>query len=188
MQPPWNDLLAEPLPRDHVVQLYRDDRILVEAVALFAGAGIGKSEAVLLVAAADHIDAVERHLAAKGYDVQDLKAWGQLRTIDAASLLAQFMVDDLPDPTLFRAVLGERIDDVRAAGYRKVRVYGEMVNLLWRLDPMAAGRLEELWNELIQARSISLFCAYELGPDAPALPRHLRAAHSHVIPLDASVE
>jgi len=34
IQAPWKDLLVEHLAREHVVQLYRDERNLVEAVAL----------------------------------------------------------------------------------------------------------------------------------------------------------
>ena len=44
IQPPWKDLLLQPLARDHVVQLYRDERFLVEAVALFTGIALGKGE------------------------------------------------------------------------------------------------------------------------------------------------
>ena len=38
---PWNDRLAEPLSREHLVQLYRAEAALVEAVSLYAGRGLG---------------------------------------------------------------------------------------------------------------------------------------------------
>jgi hypothetical protein len=182
---PWHDFLAEPLPRDHVVQLYDDERVLVEAVALYAGAGIGKFEAAVIVATPAHLSAIELRLAAKGFIVEDLKSWGQLTVIDAASLLARFMIDDTPDPVLFSTAVGEVLDGLRASGYRKVRVYGEMVNLLWRHNVAAAARLEELWNDLIRSRGISLLCAYQIDPDAANFPPQLTAPHSHLIPLDA---
>jgi hypothetical protein len=67
-------------------------------------------------------------------------------------------------------------------------VYGEMVNLLWRQNLRAAHRLEVLWNEVIQAHSISLFCAYHVDGDegeSRLFPSDLRAAHSHLIPVEA---
>jgi hypothetical protein len=62
-----------------------------------------------------------------------------------------------------------------------------MVNLLWRASLGAAVRLEELWNELVRERDVSLFCAYWLE-DAEAearFPRDLREAHAHVVPVTA---
>src|SRR6266545_5520164 len=106
IQPPWRDLLVEPLAKDHVVQLYRDERYLVEAVALLAGLGIGKGDAVILLATAPHLRAVEEHLGGQGFAVDDVTQWGQLMMLDASELLSRFMVDGLPDPTLFNAVIG----------------------------------------------------------------------------------
>lgn len=185
---PWNDRLAEPLARDHMVQLYRDERFLVEAVALFAGRGLGKGEAVVLVATAAHLAAVEDRLRRDGFDLEDLKAWGQLAVLDASDLLSCFMRDSWPDRALFTAAVTEVIGAARRRKYRKVRVYGEMVNLLWRDNLPAARRLEELWNEVIQAHAVSLFCAYHLDrghEEEGPFPSDLRALHSHLIPIEA---
>ena len=51
---PWRGLIAEPMARDHFVQVYRDERVLIEAISLFAGAALGRNEAVILVATAGH--------------------------------------------------------------------------------------------------------------------------------------
>jgi len=186
---PWNDRLAEPLAKEHFVQLYRDDRCLVEAVALFAGRGLGKGEAIILVATPEHGAAIEGRLRRDGFEVDDLQQWRQLTQIDAAELLSRFMVDGLPDRVLFKRVVGELIQAVKAAGgYERVRVYGEMVNLLWNDNLPAAVLLEQLWNELIDAQGISLFCGYCL-PSTPeaerSFPSHLRALHSHLVPVEA---
>jgi hypothetical protein len=189
IQPPWKDLLVQPLARDHVVQLYRDERFLIEAVALFTGIALGKGESVLLVATPLHLRGIEHRLESNGFCVDDVKQWGQLTVSDAAETLSGFMVQELPDSLLFKTIIGSSIQ--KAAGCSRtgrVRVYGEMVNLLWRQNLAAAQRLEVLWNEVIQAHSISLFCAYHLDGDAaetPAFPSDLRAAHSHLIPVEA---
>jgi DcmR-like sensory protein len=186
---PWNDRLAEPLTKEHFVQLYQDDRCLVEAIALYGGRGLGKGDAVIIVATPEHRTAVEGRLRRDGFEVDDLLQWRQLTLIDAADLLSQFMVGGLPDPATFKRVVGDRLQSTRAAGgFRSVRVYGEMVNLLWTDNLPAATKLELLWNELIEAHCISLFCAYAIPsiPDAErGFPPHLRALHSHVVPLGA---
>jgi hypothetical protein len=70
---PWRDKIAEPMARDHFVQVYRDERVLIEAVSLFAGAALGCNEAVVLVATRAHGDAVEESLARDGFDIPTLK-------------------------------------------------------------------------------------------------------------------
>jgi MEDS: MEthanogen/methylotroph, DcmR Sensory domain len=186
---PWNDRLAEPLSREHFVQLYRDDRCLVEAVALFAGRGLGKGDAVIVVATPEHRAAIEGRLRRDRFEVDDLVQWRQLTLIDAAELLSQFMAGGLPDPGAFKRIVGDLIESIRAAGgYRRVRVYGEMVNLLWNGNLPAATRLEQLWNELIEVKGIALFCAYAIPSTLDAdggFPAELRALHSHIVPVRA---
>jgi hypothetical protein len=191
IQAPWKDLLVEPLTRDHIVQLYREERSLVDAVSLFAGLGIGKGDGVVLVATPDHLRAFEHRLRQSGCDVEDVEQWGQLMVLDASELLSRFMAASGPDPARFRSTIAGVVDRARAASRRgNVRVYGEMVNLLWKKDLATAMCLELLWNEAIQTHSISLFCAYGLDGEAPAdreFPVALRAAHSHLIPIEAWV-
>jgi hypothetical protein len=187
---PWRDLIAEPVTRDHYVQVYRDERVLVEAVSLYAGAALGRSEAVLLVATAEHGQAVEESLARDGYDVAMLKGWGQLKVLDAEEVLSRFMVDGSPDEQRFKSVIRDLVGSVRASGrFRDVRVYGEMVNLLWSQNLPAAHRLEELWNDVIEEHSLSLFCAYCLdggGQTERVFPPDLRALHTHFIPVEGA--
>jgi hypothetical protein len=77
---------------------------------------------------------------------------------------------------------------VRADGrYGRIRVYGEMVNLLWRHDHPATHRLEELWNDTIARLGLSLLCGYQVdGRRERAIPSDLQALHSHLIPLEAA--
>ncbi len=189
MQPPWKDLLVEPLARDHIVQLYREERFLIEAVALFTSIALGKGEAVVLVATSAHVEGIQRRLEANGFSIEDVKQWGQLTVRDAADTLAGFMVNDMPDPVLFKTMIGTALQKA-ATGSRngRLRVYGEMVNLLWRRNLAAAARLETLWNDVIASHSISLFCAYHVDGgegNRRHFPSDLRAAHSHLIPVEA---
>jgi hypothetical protein len=179
---PWRDLLAEPIRGDHLVQVYEDDEAVVDAISLYAEAALGRREGVLLVVTPEHREAIEARLEADGIDVATVLEWGQLVFHDAQQTLDRFMIDGAPDRALFRLVVGDALDGVRATSRsRTVRVYGEMVNLLWTHNQPAAERLEEHWNELIEEQRISLFCAYAVA--GRALPSTLRDKHTHCIPL-----
>jgi len=189
IQAPWKDVLVEPAASDHLLQLYRDERSLIEAVALYAGAGLGRGEAVILIATPSHLRAFGRRLEDQGFDVAELQLWGQLVVAEAGELLASLMADGAPDRNRFAHGVGGLIQKARGNGrYPKVRAYGEMVNLIWRDDTSATACLEELWNELIKTHRVALFCSYcvEGSADAERFPGELRALHSHVIPLAAS--
>jgi hypothetical protein len=101
--------------------------------------------------------------------------------------MSTFMVDGNPDPKLFKAGVRALIEQVsrdeRTGRNREVRLFGEMVSLLWPSNSEAAERLEELGNEVIEEYSIPILCAYSLnGPGRSQLPESLIKAHSHSIP------
>ena len=74
--------------------------------------------------------------------------------------MQRFLVDGEPDPREFERVVGGLIREAAAAG-RPVRVYGEMVALLWDAGHVnAAIALEDLWNRLARELPFSLLCAY----------------------------
>ena len=91
------------------------------------------------------------------------------------------MAADLPDEKAFKAIVGGIIGHAGAAATAgKVRVFGEMVSLLWKTNLPAALRLEELWNEIIETHSIALMCTYDLGATTrDDFPPALNAVHSH---------
>lgn len=79
---------------------------------------------------------------------------------NAESLLEEFIVDGKLDRDRFHFIIGRLIESSVNTG-KNVRVYGDMVATLWeRGDEDAAMELEELWNDLIDSYSFSLYCAY----------------------------
>jgi MEDS: MEthanogen/methylotroph, DcmR Sensory domain len=70
------------------------------------------------------------------------------------------MVQNWPDEERFSKFVETLI--LRAAvNDRRVRVFGEMVALLWARGQAAATvRLEHLWEQFCNSQSFSLFCAY----------------------------
>jgi hypothetical protein len=167
------------------VYSYTDETQLADAVCLFAGAGLKKGEAVLLVLSGPHYDPVRRRLEREGFDLAELEATGQLLCENAQNLLTGFMVDGIIDEHKFKTKIDRMIEKAKlGSGTRKhglVRVFGEMVDLIWKPNPKATERLEELWNEVISIHSVPLLCAYSLSGTPDALPNPLLSCHSHAL-------
>jgi hypothetical protein len=177
-------ILANP-HHGHIVYPYTDDPSLVEAVGFYTSSGLDREGAVILIATEAHRSAIKRYLKSDG-NVDVLEASGQLSFLDAAELMSTFMVDGIPDPTLFKAGIRTLIErasrDERTGRSREVRLFGEMVSLLWPTNRAAAERLEELGNEVIEEYSIPILCGYSLnGPGRSHLSESLLKAHSHTI-------
>ena len=184
MNPSGIETLTNPHPCGHIVYPYTNESQVAEAVCLFAGAGLRKGEAVLLVMTADHHKPVRERLKDEGFDLQHLEATGQLVCVDAKTLLESFMLDGIIDDLRFVTTIGAMIQKAKASGgkRRSVRAFGEMVDLIWTSRPTATQHLEELWNQVIEAHSVPLLCAYSLGGSRPAeLSESLMACHSHTV-------
>jgi hypothetical protein len=152
-----------PIARQHLCQLYDQDAVLVDAMAGFLAPGIGRREAVIVIATPDHIAALDRRLAATG-GLLSARASGRYLTLDAEATLAAFMVGGAPDRSRFIEAVGAPVADaLRRHG--SVRAFGEMVSLLWqRGETDAAIALEELWNELMGTHPVALLCGYAARP------------------------
>ena len=180
------EILSNPQPRAHIVYSYTDEAQMAEAVCLFASTGLRKVEAVLLVLSEAHYEPVRRCLARQGFDLEHLEATGHLICENAQNLLGSFMFDGIIDEHRFKTTIGGMIEKAKGGNGkgapRPVRVFGEMVDLIWTSDPKATQRLEELWNQVIDAHSVPLLCAYALAGSRPAaLPMPLVSCHSHAI-------
>ena len=140
----------------HVVGFYSDDQELVDQAAQYLIEGVTAGSPALVVTTAAHRSELREWLAVRGID-ESMGPAGTVRFVDAARTLSQFMVDGHPDADRFASVVGDLID---RTGSGRVRVYGEMVQLLWE-TVNAAMELESLWNELAAGgREFSLCCAY----------------------------
>ena len=176
-------ILAAPEPHAHIVFPCEDDDLIVQAAALFAAGGLANRESVVTIATLVHGDAIECHLEADGFDIVRLKSEGQWIALDAARLLSRLMSDQQPDAGLFRSTVDELITVAkRNSPVRRVRVFAEMVSLLWKANLDATLRLEELWNEAVEEYSIPVLCTYSMagahGRPHHDLPESLLAAHS----------
>ena len=63
---PWERVVADGAPCDHIVQLYQHQDFLTYAVCRFASAGFANGEGVILVSTLTHWTAFRRRLEAEG--------------------------------------------------------------------------------------------------------------------------
>jgi hypothetical protein len=141
----------------HAVTFYRDAAQLAGDVAHFLSQGLAAGTPAVVVATPEH-----RRLFAEqlGSAYEEALASGRYIELDAAETLAQFMIDGAPEPIRFRTVIGGVLSAAARDG-RQVRVYGEMVALLWDDGDVAAAlALEALWNDFGARHDFLLLCAY----------------------------
>jgi hypothetical protein len=158
---------------NHVVHFYGADDELANNVGRYLADGIRSGEGVVVVATAPHRLAFEARLARDGLDADRERGAGRLLTMDASGLLDGFLADGRLDHDRFEAAASALIGRA-AAGGRPVRVYAEMVALLWDAGDVAlAIELEDLWNKLGARLPFCLLCGYpdsvlaEQGTAAP---------------------
>jgi hypothetical protein len=181
----WERMLDAPGACDHLVQLYTDDRFLARAVGHFVATGLAAGDAAVIVATPGHVALFTDRLPGATAAL----ARGQLVVLDAEDCLKTFMVDGMPHRQAFVDTVTSVLRRVRAAGFSKIRLYGEMVNVLWERDALpAAIRLEELWNDLLAVEHVPLLCAYRIDNFDRHAHREVLGpigqTHSHMIPLE----
>ena len=148
----------------HVVQFYDRDEELTENAGDYLAGAIAEGGAAVIVATPGHCAGFEARLAAGGVNVGAARRDGSLVCLDATRIAGRLtsggQVDLAAFGTQFRPA-------ILAAGEAPgpVRIYGEVVALLWAAGQVnAALELEGLWNDLGREIPFSLFCGY---------PRHL---------------
>jgi PAS domain S-box-containing protein len=179
-------------PQEHVVQFYEDDDFLFRVVGSFLAGGLVAGEPVVAIATPSHRDGFVQAIVRHGADLPGSRS--RLTLLDAQETLDAFMVDGLPDVDQFRTSVGAAIERICSTvtngnGGGRVRVYGEMVDLLWQGgNRKAALRLEELWNDLATTHPISILCAYTLASFYCANDdehiQHVTRTHTHSLPVE----
>jgi MEDS: MEthanogen/methylotroph, DcmR Sensory domain len=181
-----SEVSRQPGSGDHLIQAYTSDVYLGTVVADYVRAGFERQEAAILVAMPAHVALVTERLARSGSDVPAALAERRLLFLDAGQTLAQILLNGRPDRDRFLTAITAALDHVRP-GPRGVRLYGEMVDLLWSQSLDAAVELECLWNELLSDARLSLLCAYRLDPldrNAQGVLRQVTRCHSDLLPVE----
>ncbi|MBK5308209.1 MAG: MEDS domain-containing protein [Frankiaceae bacterium] len=174
------------LPHDHDVTFYDADSHLVDELAEFVMDGLALGESILLVATPEHHALLAATLAAAGCLLDDAASRGQYVAVDAAATSATFIRDGSARADLFFSHVGGLLERVARSG-RPVRVFGEMVALLWQEGNVTAAiEVERLWNRLARLQRFSLLCGYPASSLTCAADlasvRSVCEVHSEVLP------
>jgi KaiC/GvpD/RAD55 family RecA-like ATPase len=184
----WRQTLNELDTRHHVAKLYRNDEQLAEVVCHYIEEGLRRGDAVIVVATTDHWESFLRRLAVeRDFDIADAVMRGQLRILNAQLTLSAFMAEGMPQWDDFREAIGSIIMQTRKR-FGEIRIYGEMVDVLWEeQNRKAANRLEEFWNDLAEQHDFSLLCAYHVEESDPSdheeILECICKTHSRVFPV-----
>lgn len=172
-------------PCEHLVQIYQDEGVFLDALEGFVAGGIQAGDGVVVIATPPHLASLNERLMARNVDVAAAARDNQYLALDAEETLSKFMVMGWPDEDFFRAAVTDILQRAKGEN-RRVRAFGEMVAILWaRGNTGATVHLEHLWHRLCKEQSFSLFCAYpKIGftRDVSASIKEICDAHSRVIP------
>jgi hypothetical protein len=171
----------------HAVRFYESDTSLARMVAEFLHEGFKGGSPGMVVATATQRAQIIQELTDRSLDVIELQRSHELLLLDAEETLSAFMMDGKPDARRFTDHMSRIIHDVcRDRADRTVRIFGQMVDVLWQGGKRdAAVRLEMLWNQLARTNAFSLLCGYAMGnfyKDASV--ENICGQHSHIVSAD----
>jgi hypothetical protein len=173
----------------HAVRFYENDRSLARIVVDFLQEGFDGGHPGIVVATSDQRFEIARELKSRSFDLLALERSHDLLLLDAEQTLSTFMTNGKPNPRKFRnQICGLLEQACRGRTSCTVRVFGQMVDVLWqRGERDAAIQLETLWNHLVQTAAFSLLCGYAMGnfyKDAGF--EDVCAQHTHVVAADGT--
>ena len=144
----------------HSLQFFDCLDSAADAVSGFIAEGIQAGDVVLAVMRRETWESTARRLRERGLDPAGVQASGGLTVLDAVATLETFRVNGRIDQKLFEDSVGTLVWAL-ASGDRRLRIYGEMVDVLASAgDFRTALQLEARWNELRAENPFTLFCGY----------------------------
>jgi hypothetical protein len=170
---------------EHIVQLFDTPDSLGNVVSAFLNEGWTAGDHLVVVAKPAHWTRIADRLERRGCPVNHAIREGRMTVLDAATTLARLTRYGAVDRQLFMDHIGSLVGRLVAESTGRVRIYGEMVELLAEEgDLRSAQQLEGLWNELGDRQPFVLLCGYSAAhfADARSLPalHAICAAHSRV--------
>lgn len=143
----------------HMIQFYEESTFISGTLREFVGTGLHAGHACIIIATPEHIRELEGQLV-DAISQSATNNHGYYRSIDAQSALQSMMVDGLPDWQRFLQVIGKPVQEACAHSHL-VRVYAEMIPLLWETEKYeAALHLEKFLQQFAVERPIFVYSAY----------------------------
>jgi hypothetical protein len=145
---------------EHILHLYEQKNNLELLLHNYVSDGLVAGDCVIVIAEDHTLHGLDSSLRKNGFDLFELKLKDQLITGKAPDILTMFMINDWPDRVLFEYLI--RTLSGRAKRFnRRIRIFGEMVTVLWRDGNKAAALcLEQLWSEYCASEKFRLMCSY----------------------------
>ena len=157
---PANTFWGSIASKDHVVQIYREDDVMISSMADFVVGGINSGECSILFLTTDHLAALNKKLKEKGFSPEALINEKLYFPFNAGEILEKFIVDNWPDTPLLYLTVSELLSPVRETG-RSMRAAGEMVAILRERELIEATiQLEKIWKEIYEKDPFCIFCVY----------------------------
>jgi signal transduction histidine kinase len=180
---------GEQSKEDHFVQFYESENFLIDSITSFVSLGFDSGETVLVLATASHLNSLRERLREQKIDNEQLEVDGRFVALDAEKVHVDLTVDGVLCRERFNQFFGSLLSQARDA-HRPIRVFGELVAVLWALGKYATAiQVEELWNGLKSQTPFSLFCAYPLqgfaGKDLAGSLKQICLSHSRIIPAES---
>ena len=152
-------------PHCHAMTYFEDAAQLGAEIAAFVAEGLSVGQPALILTSPEHHVAIAAELRARGIDVASAVAAGDLQLADAEETLAGLIGENgLPDAAVYHRNVGRVVQDLLDGRSGPVRIFGDMVDLLWQRGQYdAAMRIELLSNQLAVLHPISVICGYSMG-------------------------
>lgn len=149
-----------PAASEHIVQFFDTDESRARNVATFLAQGYAAEEPIVVIARPRNWTGILEHLERLGVPVTQAIADGKIVVMDAQETLRRIARNGPPTAAGFEQTVGASVAAL-AAGGRRLRAYGEMVDVLaQRGDLPDAIALEHLWNEMSTRVPLFLLCGY----------------------------
>jgi hypothetical protein len=165
----------------HVLQLYQHEARLADVLTDFAAAGLRADEGVVVIASTPRWELLLDRLQRSGMDPHGRVVRGQLRLFGL-----RVMLGAVPNRQRFNEVMNGVLA-LAQARHRRVRVFSELTDALWRADERSAAcRVERYWHHLLGVQDCQLLCACPIdsleGDAYDGTLQALCAEHTHVRP------
>ena len=173
---------------NHTIQICPNESSQIDLLTRYIKDGLRNEETIILIAKPALRKALKLKMDAFSFDGETIQNHDQIKFFDAEFLLSNLMHDGILEEKAFQQFVATPIYNAQL-NLKKVRVFGEMVDILWKQGQHdMALQLEDFWNDLSRTQEFSFLCTYslhELDPNAydDAL-KHICKCHSHLIPME----
>jgi len=148
----------------HEVAFYSDDAEFVDGCARFVGSALKGESAVIVILTESHHASLLQRLTTDGVDMAAQFKQRRYIALNVADALSTFMVNDSPEPVLFRKQASDLILEAARnveGKRRRVAVCGEGVHSLLSSGNLDATiKLERMWNKIAKGHELDILCAY----------------------------